>query len=352
MSGTAQMQQTPVRASVIMPAYNAENSIQRAIRSALAQTELQVEVLVIDDASADTTAALVTRIAAQDRRVRLLRNVINRGPAGSRNRGLAEARGDWIVLLDADDEMEPQRIEVLVGLGERQRADVVADNLLLCPLDGNGFTEPMLSPRVLPRGRWVSPAEFVAGNVGSRWTPRISYGFLQPVIRRRFLDEHGLRYEERNRFGEDFLLYVACLLKGARWWLTPEPMYHYMVRPGTLTDVQSAADLRRIFETEEALLRDDPTVAADAALARALRRHKALIRHFHDYRAFADAMKVRDLGRARHLLLASASAFRHIVLESLAQAPRITMKALHGGYHSAPPRPTQPRPGTSFASEP
>ena len=324
----------PIRASVVVPAYNAERTIRRAIASALAQTEQRCEVLVIDDASDDATATIVAEFAAQDRRVSLLRNTTNLGPAGSRNRGLAAACGDWVVLLDADDEILPERIETLIALGRQHRADFVADNLLICPEDGTAQPEPMISARALPEGKFLSTAAFVAGNVGSRWTPNVSYGFLQPVMRRDFLQKHDLRYDERNRFAEDFLLYVDCLLKGARWWLTPQAMYRYWVHAGSSRDVQSASDLQRIRSMEQRLLRDEPLVASDPQLVRALRRHLAVIDRFYLYRAFTDAVKAQTGAKAFQLLFESPSGFRRILLEGALRAPTITMKALRGGYRS------------------
>ena len=286
-----------IRASIIMPAYNAAPCIAGALASALAQTEQRCEVVVIDDASTDATVTIVSQIAGQDGRVRLLRSSVNRGPAAARNRGIAEARGTWIALLDADDQFAPNRIETLLWLGEHHGADVVTDNLLLCVQSAAGQGEPMLSPDALGAGRWLSAAEFVAGNIGSRYTPRISYGFLHPVIRRDFLMDHRIRYNELNRFGEDFMLYIACLLKGARWWIMPEAMYRYRVSSGSLTDVQSADDLLRIRLLDDELLRNDPMVASDPELARALRRHKSKMEHFYYYRAFTDALKTRDVSR-------------------------------------------------------
>lgn len=326
------MHDLDIQASVIMPAYNAEKTVERAIASALVQTEPRCEILVIDDASTDATAEIVAGIAGAAARVHLLRNETNLGPAGARNRGLAAARGQWIALLDADDEYEPHRIETLIGLGNHLCAEIVADNLLICTEDGSAPSTPMLSMQALPGGKWLSAAEFVTGNVGSRWAPRISYGFLQPIIRREFILTRGLQYDERNRFGEDFLLYTACLLKGARWWLTPEPMYRYKVRSGTLTDVQSAADLQRIRSMEEMLLRDASLTATDPDLVRALRRHKAVIDRFYYYRSFADAMKARIVSQALGILFGSVTSFRLIALEGMLRAPRITAKALRGGY--------------------
>lgn len=321
-----------IRASVVVPAYNAERTIGRAIESALAQTEQRCEVLVIDDASSDGTLAVASQYAERDPRVLVLHNLVNRGPAGSRNRGLSAARGEWIALLDADDTFALHRIETLLRQGEFHKADIVADNLLLCPEENVNARQPMLSNRELPAAKWLTTAAFIAGNVGSRWAPRVSFGFLQPVIRRDFLRNHNLRYDEENRFGEDFMLYTACLLRGARWWLMPEPMYHYSIREGSLTDVQSAADLQRIRSMEDRLLRSEPLVASDATLMHALRAHKALIDRFYYYRAFTDAVKARAGSRALALLFESASGFRHIMWESLLRAPMITRKALRGGY--------------------
>ena len=325
-----------ILASVIMPAYNAEAFVARAIASALAQTEPRVEIIVIDDASTDATAAIVARIAARDERVRLLRSAVNGGPGAARNRGLDVARGEWIALLDADDGFAPHRLETLLALGERRGADLVSDNLVLCSEDGSTDSGPMLPARLLSRTTQLSAAEFVAGNVGSRHAPRVSFGFMQPIFRHDFLEGNGIRYE-KNRFGEDFLLYLDCLLKGARWWVTPEPMYRYAVRAGSLTEVQTSADLLRIRQKEEKLLREDPIVAADRDLARALRRHKAVIDRCYYYRAFTDAVKARALGRAIHLLFETPSGFRHIALESCAHAPVITAKALRGAYRRAKP---------------
>jgi glycosyltransferase involved in cell wall biosynthesis len=344
--GNDKMQNGEIRASIVMPAYNAELYLPRSIGSALAQTERRCEVLVIDDASSDGTAAVVAHLAERDGRVRLLRNAVNRGPAASRNRGFAEARGDWIVLLDADDDFAPHRIERLIALGEQHAADLVADNLLLCPENGTAPAQAMIPAHALPAGRFLSLAAFVAGNVGSRRTPRVSYGFLQPIIRREFLQAHDLRYQESNRFGEDFLLYVACLLNGARWWVTPEAMYRYTVRPGSLTDVQSAADLQRIRSVEAALLRDDALLASDPDLAPALRRHKAVIDRFYYYRAFVDALRAHAASRALEVLFESPSSLPYVIQESLIRAPKIAMKALRGGYRVMPRAMPRSPPGT------
>ena len=332
-----------------MPAYNAAGTIGAALRSVLAQSERRLEVVVVDDASTDDTAAIAARLATEDPRVVVLRRTMNGGPAAARNIALAKARGQWIAPLDADDTFAPDRLERLLALGEERQADIVADNLLLCADQGSGRGEPMIRPDHIAEGRWMSAAEFVNGNVGSRYKPRVSYGFLKPLIRRAFLQRHNLRYDETNRFGEDFLLSLSCLLSGCRWWLTPQTTYRYTVRAGTLTDVQSAADLARIRRREDDLLRSHWMVMRDTELAAALRRHKAVIEHFYYYRAFTDALKAGTFAPAINLLLESPRGFRHIMTESALQAPRVALKALRGGFRQA--RPAEPRSAVAAVSD-
>ena len=198
-----------IRITVLMPAFNAAAYIEPAIESALCQTEPRFELLVIDDGSADDTAARVTEFCRQDPRVRLIRMARNGGPAAARNRGIEEARGAWITLLDADDAYEPARLERLLALGDRTAADVVSDNLLVCPDDGTPY--PLIPARSLPEPKLMRPADFVLSELDDSDGPLVCYGYMKPMIRREFMLQHGLRYDSQARFGEDYTLYSACL---------------------------------------------------------------------------------------------------------------------------------------------
>jgi glycosyltransferase involved in cell wall biosynthesis len=320
-----------VRVSVIIPAFNAQSCIPAALASLQGQTEQQLEILVVDDYSTDATAEIVRRFAAEDDRIELLSTAENGGPGAARNVGLSAAQGEWIALLDADDLFDRERIEKLLRLAETHDAEMIADNLLLCPGNASADGVPMLSRSDLPSLKQLSTADFIAGNVGSRYQPRVSLGFVKPILRRAFLDQYGLRYDTRNRFGEDYMFYVTCLMRGARFWMTPEPMYHYCVAEGSLTEAQTAADLARIRAMESELL-EQPDVRRDRSLQRAIARHKSVIDRCYYYRAFTDAVKGGAHGEATRLLFESPTGFRHIATESLVQAPTVLAKALRGGY--------------------
>lgn len=99
----------PDLVSVVIPAYNAAATLDRTLLSVRAQTHEALEIIVVDDGSRDATPALVSDHAARDPRVRLVRQD-NAGVAAARNRGIGEARGDFLAPIDADDLWAPTKI--------------------------------------------------------------------------------------------------------------------------------------------------------------------------------------------------------------------------------------------------
>src|SRR6185312_16742065 len=94
--------------SVIIPLYNRREEIGRAVASALRQSHAPHEILVVDDASRDGSAEAVAALG--DNRIRLLRHERNQGASAARNTGIAAAEGEWIALLDSDDEWAPGKL--------------------------------------------------------------------------------------------------------------------------------------------------------------------------------------------------------------------------------------------------
>jgi len=97
-----------ISTSVVIPAWNASRHIGDAIESVLSQTAAPAETIIVDDGSADDTSECVRKFGS---RITLI-SQSNEGPAAARNRGIAEARGEAIALLDADDLMAPRRLEL------------------------------------------------------------------------------------------------------------------------------------------------------------------------------------------------------------------------------------------------
>lgn len=120
--------------SVVIPLYNKEKTIERALRSVLAQTFQDFEIIVVDDGSTDNGPRVVAAIA--DPRLRLVRQA-NAGVSAARNRGAAEARGEVVAFLDADDEWLPEFLETIETLiREHPQSELFATSYFVVGADG------------------------------------------------------------------------------------------------------------------------------------------------------------------------------------------------------------------------
>lgn len=110
--------------SIIMPTYNREKTIKRAIDSILEQTYQDFEIIIVDDNSKDNTEQIVKSI--EDRRIIYIRNEENKGANASRNIGIEMARGEYIAFQDSDDEWLKEKLEYQLEELKVNRADIVA----------------------------------------------------------------------------------------------------------------------------------------------------------------------------------------------------------------------------------
>ena len=117
------MRQTTPLCSVILPVYNSAAYIDSAIASVLEQTEVSLELIVIDDASTDTSSQKLDLWEQRDSRIRKVHNARNVGVAETRNRGIAMARGKYIAFLDSDDIWMPQKLKQQIPYMEQQQWD-------------------------------------------------------------------------------------------------------------------------------------------------------------------------------------------------------------------------------------
>ena len=110
--------------SVIVPVYNAEKYLQRCIRSILAQTYENFEILIVDDGSKDSSGQLCDEFALQDSRIHVTHKN-NGGPGSARTVGLRQAKGEYIAFVDADDYISPAYLQILHDILRKEDADLV-----------------------------------------------------------------------------------------------------------------------------------------------------------------------------------------------------------------------------------
>lgn len=282
---------------VIIAAKNAEETIGRAVISALAEPEV-AEVVVVDDGSDDRTMAAAGAADDASGRLDIIRFKTNRGPSAARNHAIAVSRAPLISILDADDFFFPGRFRQMLACKDW---DFIADNIAFME-NADMSRQP---EQFAPRPRRLDLKAFVLGNISRRGAPRGELGFLKPVMRRAFLDAHGLRYREEMRLGEDYELYVRALVNGARYTVIESCGYGAVVRANSLSGRHRTKDLEALRDAERKILATG-NVPPDAAAV--MCQHCRQITNRHALRRFLDRKRENGTGAALAYALGNPSA--------------------------------------------
>ena len=208
--------------SVVVPAYNAERSLDRCVRSILAQTYKDFELLLVDDGSHDRTPEICDAFAQKDRRVRVLHQP-NRGIAATRNALVRGARGRYICPVDADDWVEPGYLSALMRLcGETGVPLACCNHWLDAP---HRSTPCFVSPAQVT----VLEAKTACDSLLYHGVPDVSaWGkiYLRDLLAQ-------FEYPE-GRLYEDTWLFADILLQAKKIAYTPTPLYHYCLDEGSI----------------------------------------------------------------------------------------------------------------------
>jgi peptidoglycan/xylan/chitin deacetylase (PgdA/CDA1 family)/SAM-dependent methyltransferase len=240
----------PPAVSVIIPAYNAADTIAKTLRSLAAQGKVAWEAIVVDDGSTDGTAQIVLQRMRRDRRVRLIRQRRS-GVSAARNTGLAAARGEWLCFLDADDWLAPRAFARLLALS---RSDPEATVLVGA------------ATRVSEGGRmWDYDGRDLSDPFAVLST-HCSFAIHSALVRRAAVRELG-GFDESLRSSEDWDLWQRLARAGRRFAQTPARIAFYRARPGSLS-----RDLPRAAHAGLEVMRRGH--GPDPRVARPLPRHR------------------------------------------------------------------------------
>ncbi|NFP91586.1 glycosyltransferase family 2 protein [Clostridium sporogenes] len=111
--------------SIIMPVYNCQKYIEKAINSVITQTYKSWELIVIDDESKDNTIKIIEKLSNKDQRIRFYKNEKNLGVSETRNKGISLANGEWIAFLDSDDMWKPSKLEKQIIISNTVEAEFI-----------------------------------------------------------------------------------------------------------------------------------------------------------------------------------------------------------------------------------
>jgi glycosyltransferase involved in cell wall biosynthesis len=198
--------------SVVISTYQRPDACERALLSALDQTEPPLEVLVCDNGSSDDTEARMRAWETRDRRVRYLHTPVNSGTPGStRNLGMECARGEWIAFLDDDDEWLETKLAAQLAVGASTNADVIGTNA------------------------FRSNGELYFPDAPARWEPaRVDVLRANPLIvssalvrRKHLISAGGFRTDVGVRGIEDYAMWLELSSRGCRFVALGEPLVRY-----------------------------------------------------------------------------------------------------------------------------
>jgi succinoglycan biosynthesis protein ExoO len=219
------------RVSVIMPVFNGDDLLGRAIDSVRAQTESSWEAIVVDDGSTDGTWQVIQAYAQRDPRVRGFRHTVSTWKPIACNDAMSAARGQWIAVLDHDDWYDRARLHTLLDLAERERANIVADNQWL--YDAGAETVVASAFPGTEGFRHLSLHMYLRSSITGKSC--FDFGMLKPIVSRELLERENVRYIPECRNGHDFHFLLDCLVTGAKAVLWEQPMYFYSVPFGPIS---------------------------------------------------------------------------------------------------------------------
>lgn len=206
-----------MRLSVIVPVYNGEKYIARCLDSLLAQTIGDMEILVVNDGSKDSTQKIVEGYIKKDKRVALVSKE-NEGLPQARKTGVQCAKGEYVGFVDADDWVEPDMFRILLTACIDRRAQVACSGFFITS-EGKEISSNFGNEK----------QEIISGEEALIWLNRREKIFpyaWNKVYKREML--RSIDFPEGNFVGEDYVTVTQVFCKAERVVWIPKPLYHYV----------------------------------------------------------------------------------------------------------------------------
>lgn len=203
--------------SIIMPLYNAERYLAETLQSVLMQTYENFELICIDDCSDDTTGEILADFQKKDVRIRILVNGCRLGAAESRNRGLKEAQGKYVIFLDGDDIIDEELLEKTYYCAEKYHVDIVVFEYMHVPSDEINIKR--ISERSDSFLEKYSKYPFSAKTFTPEDFPNWSDSVCDKLFRRKFICDHDIVFQSLPSFNDVYFSKMATYCAEKIVWL-------------------------------------------------------------------------------------------------------------------------------------
>lgn len=234
--------------TVIVPVYNAAPHLARCIESVRRQSYKNLEILLVNDGSHDTSLEICRMYAGVDKRIRVL-DKPNSGVSATRNLAIGLAKGEYLQFVDSDDYLSPNATELLVDRALATASDLVIAHYWRVRPEEDESSEPGMMARLLPR----RPALKVIGFLDSQQPmdtrtfarhlmdepASFYYGVMwNKLYRADIIRENGIRCNTELAWSEDLLFNLEYIRYAQRFCGIDTPIYYYINNKGSLVHTQ------------------------------------------------------------------------------------------------------------------
>ncbi|MBP3890899.1 MAG: glycosyltransferase [Solobacterium sp.] len=223
--------------SVIVPLYNSENYLENCVNSILNNTYTDFEVILVDDGSKDTTLEIAKNLASKDKRIRVITSE-HKGVSFTRNRGIDEAKGNYISFVDSDDEITPLFLEKLVSMMENKKLDWAICNSKLVYHNMPVYYNPMPSfdEKQIFEGTKIAEIQDAIFFRGDEVHRKNMPNAVLCLYKADIIKNNQIYFNESIAYGEDLLFNHTYSNYIERAGYTPEALYIIHRRSGSSMD--------------------------------------------------------------------------------------------------------------------
>lgn len=202
--------------SVVMPLYNAKNTVRDSIQSVLSQTYSDLELIVVDDCSTDGGIAIVEEIAEKDCRVTVIKLVKNEGAGVARNTAIEAAKGRYISFLDADDQWFQKKLEIQIEAFKNNKAALICSGYTIVDKDYKKIGSK------IPK-EWITHSDLLKSNI---------IGCLTAIYDTQTV---GKMFMPTIRKRQDYALWLNIIKKSGPAYSIQDTLSQYYVQPTSIS---------------------------------------------------------------------------------------------------------------------
>lgn len=211
--------------SIVIPVYNAENTLERLVNHVLSQSFQELEIILIDDGSTDNSGKICEKIAKRDARVKILSQK-NSGASSARNLGISKACGRYLMFFDADDDIEPTMIPKMTNVISKQQVDLVTCGFANIAIQNSNIASTTLIgvSRLPQKTKSEQQTTYVIKLLGI--DSRL-YNPWNKIFRTDIIRKYNIHFEQGLDFGEDLTFNLHYLSHVHQIKFINEALYDY-----------------------------------------------------------------------------------------------------------------------------